>query len=123
MLKVLRKPPKNPQGRREKYPHRCRHDAKPSEVKNLSMYSPGFTEQQAQRYKTSDGSLGPEAYEFLAAARYRQPANPNRSNFHAKMSRMPKVVVGAVQLSVSVGPYSKIATAGANRMAGAPDGY
>lgn len=60
--KVLRKPPKNRNGRPKKYPRLRARDAKPSEVRNLAKYSPGFTEQRAQRYKTNDGSRGPEVW-------------------------------------------------------------
>lgn len=62
--KVLRKPPKNGKGRRKKYPRLRVRDAKSSEVQNLAKYSPGFTEQRAQQYKTSDGSRGPEVWEI-----------------------------------------------------------
>ena len=62
--KVLRKQPKNRGGRPRSYPRLRRRDAKPSEVKNLSTYSPAFTEQRAQRYKTGDGSRGPEVWEI-----------------------------------------------------------
>lgn len=62
--KVLRKPPKNKTGRPKKYPRLRVRDAKPSEVRNLAKYSLGFTEQRAQRYKTRDGSRGPEVWEI-----------------------------------------------------------
>ena len=62
--KVLRKPPKNTTGRPKKYPRLCARDAKPSEVRNLAKHSPGLTEQRAQRYKTRDGSRGPEVWEI-----------------------------------------------------------
>lgn len=62
--KVLRKPPKNQRGRPRKYPRLLRRDARPSEVRNLAKYSPGFTKQRAQQYKTRDGSRGPEVWEI-----------------------------------------------------------
>jgi SRSO17 transposase len=62
--KVLRKPPKNRKGRPKKYPRLRARDAKPGEVQNLAKYSPGFTEQRAQRYQTRDGSRGPEVWEI-----------------------------------------------------------
>jgi len=62
--KVLRKPPKNRKGRPKKYPRLRARDAKPSEVRNLAKYSPGFTEQRAQKYQTRDGSRGPEVWEI-----------------------------------------------------------
>lgn len=62
--KVLRKPPRNRKGRPKKYPRLRARDAKPSEVRNLAKYSPGFTEQRAQKYKTGDGSRGPEVWEI-----------------------------------------------------------
>ena len=62
--KVLRKPPKKTVGRPKKYPRLRARDAKPSEVRNLAKHSSGFTEQRAQRYKTRDGSRGPEVWEI-----------------------------------------------------------
>ncbi len=62
--RVLRKPPKNCKNWRKKYPRLLRCDAKPSEVQNLAKYSPSFTQQRAQKYKTSDGSRGPEVWEI-----------------------------------------------------------
>lgn len=62
--KVLRKPPKNSTRRPRKYPRLRACDAKSCEVQNLAKYSPSFTEQRAQQYKTSDGSRGPEVWEI-----------------------------------------------------------
>ncbi len=62
--KVLRKPPENQRRRPKKYPRLLRRDAHPSEVRNLAKYSPGFTKQRAQQYKTRDGSRGPEVWEI-----------------------------------------------------------
>jgi DDE superfamily endonuclease len=62
--KVLRKSPPNRPGRRPKYPRLARRDARPSEVQNLAKYSPGFTDQNAQRYRVKDTSHGPEVWEI-----------------------------------------------------------
>ena len=62
--KVLRKPPKNGTRRSKKYPRIARRDAKASKVSNLAKYSPGFTEQTAQKYKISDNSRGAEVWEI-----------------------------------------------------------
>lgn len=62
--KVLQKPPKNAKRRFKKYPRLARRDAKPCEVRNLAKYSPSFTKQNAQKYKTRDGSRGAEVWEI-----------------------------------------------------------
>lgn len=61
---VLRKPPKRrKRGRQHQYPRLARRDARPSKVCNLATYSPGFTEQRAQRYRIKDTHQGPEVWE------------------------------------------------------------
>jgi len=62
--KVLRKPPGNRKECRKKYPRLRARDAKSSKVRNLAKYSPAFTKQRTQRYKTNDGSRGPEVWEI-----------------------------------------------------------
>lgn len=63
--KVLRKPPKDAKGHPpKKYPRLRARDAKPSEVGILVKYSSDFTEQRSQKYKTNDGSRGPEVWEI-----------------------------------------------------------
>jgi len=63
---VLRKRPKKQGtiGRRAKYPRLARRTAPPCEVQNLASYSPGFREQQAQRYRIKDTCHGPEVWEI-----------------------------------------------------------
>ncbi len=63
---VLRKPPKHhgKTGRRAKYPRLARRQAAPCEVQNLARYSPGFREQQAQKYRIKDTCHGPEIWEI-----------------------------------------------------------
>jgi len=63
---VVRKPPNNrgKTGRRAKYPRLARRQAPPCEVQNLSRYSPGFYEQQAQKYRIKDSCHGPEVWEI-----------------------------------------------------------
>jgi SRSO17 transposase len=63
---VLRRPPKNQgkTGRRAKYPRLARRNAPPCEVQNLARYSPGFREQQAQKYRIKDTCHGPEVWEI-----------------------------------------------------------
>lgn len=64
---VQRKQPKNQrskQGRRTKYPRLARRQASPCEVQNLARYSPGFREQQAQKYRIKDTCHGPEVWEI-----------------------------------------------------------
>ena len=63
---VRRKPPKHQgkTGRRAKYPCLARRQPPPSEVQNLARYSPGFYEQQAQKYRTKDTCHGPEVWEI-----------------------------------------------------------
>ena len=63
--KVLKNPPKRrKRGRQHRYPRLARRDAKPSEVRNLAMYSPSFTAQRAQRYRVKDNHKGPEVWEI-----------------------------------------------------------
>jgi SRSO17 transposase len=62
---VLKKPPKNTTGRLKKYPRLARRDAKQCEVRNLAKYSPSFTQQNSQKYKTRDGSRGAEVWEIM----------------------------------------------------------
>jgi SRSO17 transposase len=62
--KVLRKPPKNRNRRPKTYPRLARRDAKSSEVRKLAKYSPGFTEQTAQKYKICDSTRGAEVWEI-----------------------------------------------------------
>ena len=63
---VQRKRPKNHRktGRRAKYPRLPRRQAAPCEVQNLARYSPGFREQQAQKYHIKDTCHGPEVWEI-----------------------------------------------------------
>ena len=63
---VLRKQPKNhgKTGRRAKYPRLARRQAPPCEVQSLARYSPGFREQQAQKYRIKDTCHGPEVWEI-----------------------------------------------------------
>lgn len=63
---VLLKQPKNQgkTGRRAKYPRLARRQASPREVQNLARYSPGFREQQAQKYRIKDTCHGPEVWEI-----------------------------------------------------------
>lgn len=63
---VRRKPPKNQgkTGRRAKYPRLARRRPPPCEVQNLARYSPGFYEQQAQKYRIKDTCHGPEVWEI-----------------------------------------------------------
>jgi len=63
---VLRKPPKNQgkTGRRAKCPRLARRRTPPREVQNLARYSPGFREQQAQKYRIKDTCHGPEVWEI-----------------------------------------------------------
>lgn len=62
--KVLKKPTKNRKGRPRGYPRLRRRDAKPSEVQNLTKYSPTFTDQRPQRYRIKDTHKGPEVWEI-----------------------------------------------------------
>jgi SRSO17 transposase len=61
---VLKRPPKNSTGRPRMYPRLARHDARPSEVRNLAKYSPGFTKQRPQKYKIQDTTRGEEVWEI-----------------------------------------------------------
>lgn len=61
---VLKKPPKSGKDRRKKYPRLTRRDAKPSEVRNLAKYSPGFTKQTPQKYKIQDTTRGEDVWEI-----------------------------------------------------------
>jgi SRSO17 transposase len=63
---VQQSPPKKPRktGRRAKYPRLVRRQAPPCEVQNLARHSPGFYEQQAQKYRIKDTCHGPEVWEI-----------------------------------------------------------
>ena len=63
---VLRKLAKNRgrTGRRAKYPRLARRQAPACEVQNLARHSPGFYEQQAQKYRIKDTCRGPEVWEI-----------------------------------------------------------
>lgn len=63
---VLRKRPKNHKntGRRAKYPRLARRDNHPAEAQNLKRYSPGFREQQWQKYRIKETGHGPEVWEI-----------------------------------------------------------
>lgn len=69
---VLRNPPKNGAGKQARYPRLARRDAHPREVQNLARYSPGFTEQTPQQYRTKDTHHGPEVWEIQWHACWRK---------------------------------------------------
>jgi SRSO17 transposase len=62
--KVLKKPPKNHRGRPKIYPRLLKKEAKPSEVQNLSKYSPVFREQTPQRYHIKETHRGSDVWEI-----------------------------------------------------------
>lgn len=70
--KVLRKPPRNRNGRPRNYPRLAARDAKPCEVRNLCKYSPGLSSQTPQRYRVCDSHKGPEVWEVRWHVGYRK---------------------------------------------------
>lgn len=62
--KVLKKRPRNRACRPKKYPRLRRREEKPSEVQNLTKYSPAFTQQTAQRYRIKETHRGSEVWEI-----------------------------------------------------------
>ena len=78
--KVLNTPPKNGVGRRKKYPRLRKREQKPSEVRNLSKYSPTFYEQTPQRYRIKETQRGSEVWEIRWDTCWRKPHNKLVSN-------------------------------------------
>lgn len=62
--KVLKKPPQNSPGRPKKYPRLRQQEQQPSEVQNLTKYSPAFRQQTPQRYRIKDTHHGEEVWEI-----------------------------------------------------------
>ena len=72
---VLRKPPRNRNGRPKKYPRLAARDAKACQVQNLAKYSPGLAAQTPQRYRVRDSHKGPEVWEVRWHTCYRKTHN------------------------------------------------
>lgn len=70
--KVLRKPPRNRNGRPKRYPRLAARDAKLCTAQNLAKHSSAFTDQTPQRYRVRDSHKGPEVWEVRWHVGYRK---------------------------------------------------
>ena len=98
---VLRKPARNTVGRQKKYPRLRAHDRVGKKVQNLAKYSPGFTEQTAQRYRISDSHKGPKVWEVLWHVCYRKTHTTKLVSAACTLIVAKNVLTGEVKYFVS----------------------
>ena len=112
---VLRNPPQNAVGRPKKYPRLGRGERDPSEVRNLSRYSPAFRKQTPQRYRIKDTHRGSEVWEIRWATCWRQTHDDRIVSNQCTLVVARNVLTGEVkyflsnrvlEIGVQIGPTS-----------------
>lgn len=99
--RVLRKPPRNRNGRPKKYPRLAARDATPCEVQNLAKYSPGLASQTPQRYRVRDSHKGPEVWEVRWQICYRKTHDSRLVSTQCTLIVAANVRTGEVKYFVS----------------------
>jgi len=108
--KILRKPPKNRQGRPKSYPRRSRR-RRSSQVQNLRKFSPAFRDQRWQRYLVKETRKGPEVWEIQWDTCWRKAHDDSLISRQCTLIVARHVLTGEVKYFLS------------NRVAGRDDGW